>query len=145
MSNDTIFTEAIIKEYQCSGCVNGPPFACYKTNQTVPGQIQCMNHIPGTFFSHQGQIFLGLPQGFNRLGPGPVENMKLFIFPEFMDGWGYDMFNVPVWKYRDKFGHIIVRGLCPRSNSPFLHIFLEDCLDRIDCREITNADLQTMD
>ena len=39
----------------------------------------------------------------------------------------------------------LVRGFIPRRNEPFLHIFLENCLDKIDCLEITNEDIEDMD
>jgi hypothetical protein len=33
----------------------------------------------------------------------------------------------------------------PRKNEPFLHIYLENCLDKIDCLEITEEDINQMD
>lgn len=49
------------------------------------------------------------------------------------------------WKHLSKDGHTFVRGLMPRLNEPFLHIFLENCIDKIDCLEITQEDIDNMD
>ena len=65
---------------------------------------------------------------------------------EFVNSWGkYDKFNMPVWKFKNADGNIIVRGLSPRTNSPFIHIFLYDCFDKINCLEITKKDQEGMD
>lgn len=132
-----------IKEYQCPGCIADGEL-CFKESTM---SISCSNHVPGTIVASVGTIFLGLPSGFNRIGP--FKEMKIEIFETF-EGcnivWGkYDKFNVPVWKYKNEHGHIIVRGISPRINSPFFHIFLEDCNDKIDCLEIYEDDIKTMD
>jgi hypothetical protein len=97
-----------------------------------------------------GLIFLGMPKGFNRLGSmqGQKEYLKISIFENWehcKKEFEYDKFNIPCWKYRNSKGYIFVRGLSPRINLPFLHIILEDCLDKIDCLEITEKDLADMD
>ena len=128
-----------VDEYQCCGCVlGGEP--CYEKGANE----ECAKHVPGTMaFPGIGIFLLGMPTGFNRLGP--AKEMKVKIFKTFSDGWGYNMFNIPVWKHLDKNGNTLVRGLSPRTNFPFLHVFLENCLDEIDCLEITNADIRDMD
>jgi hypothetical protein len=132
-----------IEEYQCSGCMKGGDISCFKVNEA--GGIGCGNHYAGTMISGIGKIFLGMPKGFNRLGEqsGLVPN----IFRSFeSSSWGYDnKFNRPVWKHLTKDGHTLVRGLMPRKNEPFLHIYLENCLDKIDCLEITEEDINQMD
>lgn len=130
-----------IQNYQCNGCVSGPYPKCYEESRSL-GEISCENHCPGTWLSGVGKIFLGLPKGFNRLGH--CDKTKIFMFKKFKDGWGYEIFNIPVWKYKDEFGNVIVRGLSPRINLPFIHIFLEDCLDEIDCELITNEMINEM-
>ena len=134
-----------IKEYQCSGCINGyDPVEsdCFKPRDTGCG---CGAHRAGTFMLAVGKLFLGMPKGFNRLGKD--NDMHPYIFDDFKNqyGEGYDKFNVPVWKYLDKFGNTIVRGLQPRLNLPFLHIHLGNHMDEIDCVEITNDDIKNMD
>lgn len=121
-----------VEEYQCQGCVGGSDISCY-----VKGQdLACSKHVGGTtIMPYVGRIFLGLPTGFNRIGP--VENWNLNIFEKVEDGWGFDALNVPVWKHIDEHGNTLVRGLCPRINRPFLHIFLGNHLSEIDCLEIT--------
>ncbi len=128
-----------VEEYQRPGCVCGHDISCYQKE----GDEACSKHVPGTTMSHIGRFFLGMPKGFNRLGPD--REMRIYIFPELKDGWGYDIFNVPVWKHKDKNGNVIVRGISPRINAPFLHIFLSGCLSEINCVEITDKELEEMD
>lgn len=135
-----------IERYQCSGCISGSEVSCFKENEA--GGVGCGKHFSGTMISGIGKVFLGLPKGFNRLGR--FENMKPIIFKSFKDftetGWKeYNNFNRPVWKHLDKHGNTLVRGLMPRRNEPFLHIFLEDCMSEINCTEITQDDINEMD
>jgi hypothetical protein len=132
--------EQAVKEYQCAGCTNGSYEDCYKKGEYG---VECCSHEPGTFMAIVGTLFLGMPKGFNRLGQ--CKNTYINIFEKFDDGWGYDKFNVPVWKHKDTHGNILVRGISPRTNTPFIHVFLEDCLDKIDCLEITSEDIDKMD
>lgn len=134
--------EKAIKNYQCSGCIGGPFPNCFKKDDTGVG---CGGHKAGTYVGGIGNIFLGMPKGFNRLGA--AETLKLSVFEDFLKfDWGcYNKWNIPVWKYLNKDGHTLVRGLSPRVNSPFLHVFLEDCMDKIDCREITQEEIDAMD
>lgn len=128
-----------VENYQCPGCVCGFNISCFEKSDG----IECGKHVVGTLITGIGHIFLGMPHGFNRLGH--AEEMKIKGFKTFTDGWGYNKFNIPVWKYLDEENHTIVRGLSPRLNAPFLHIFLEDCISKIDCYEITTDDLENMD
>ncbi len=131
-----------IEEYQCPGCIRGSNVSCFEKNP-VAG-IGCGKHSAGTFMIPIGKIFLGMPKGFNRLGP--YADLKPLIFETFESaGWSYNMWNIPVWKYKNEKGHTMVRGLIPRRNEPFLHIYLEDCLDKIDCLEISQKGLDHMD
>lgn len=57
-----------VKEYQCSGCINGydpVESGCFKPCDTGCG---CGAHRAGTFMLAVGKLFLGMPKGFNRLG-----------------------------------------------------------------------------
>jgi len=128
-----------IENYQCSGCVCGSDISCFEKSDG----IECKKHIAGTLVSGIGKILLGMPHGFNRLGQ--AENMKINGFKTLSDGWGYNKFNIPVWKYLDEQNNTIVRGLSPRINAPFLHVFLTDCISKIDCYEITASDIDGMD
>lgn len=138
---DKVANMSFVEEYQCPGCVCGSDTSCYKSDN---GSLACTKYVSGTMaFPMVGSFFLGMPKGFNRLGS--EDKLKINIFAKLSDGWGYDKFNVPVWKHLDKHGNTLVRGICPRVNNPFLHIFLENCIDEIDCLEITKKDMEQMD
>ncbi len=110
------------------------------------GGIGCGKHYAATYISSIGKILLGLPKGFCRVGNLEGE-FRPTIFETFdSSDWGnYDMWNVPVWKHLTKEGHTLVRGISPRINSPFIHIYLENCLDKINCQEITETTIHNMD
>jgi len=132
-----------IEEYQCSGCVVGSDTSCFKKNNNGIG---CVKHVAGTMMTGGvGTFFLGLPTGFNRLGYDT--SLKPTIWKKFEDNteWLYDKYNIPTWKHITKKGHTLVRGMLPRRNLTFLHIYLEDCRDRINCLELTQDDLNQMD
>jgi len=131
-----------VEKYQCAGCVNGRGISCFLENPQ--GGVGCGKHYAGTLMSNVGKLFLGMPKGFNRLGDSPDLRPTIYETLESSD-WGHDMFNVPVWKFVSKEGHTFVRGIMPRLNEPFLHVFLENCADKIDCLEITQDDLDNMD
>ena len=131
-----------IENYQCSGCMNGGDTSCFASNDS--GGVGCGKHYAGTMITTIGKIFLGLPNGFNRLGD--KKEMKPNIYETFdSSDWKYNMWNIPVWKYLNQDGHTIVRGVMPRRNDSFIHIFLENCLDKINCLEITQDDVDGMD
>lgn len=131
-----------IEKYQCSGCVSGHNITCFSQN-TSRG-IGCGKHHAGTSLFGIGNVFLGMPKGFNRLGEQTT--LKPNIFEKFeTSDWPYDVYNVPVWKYLSEDGHTFVRGMMPRKNEPFLHVFLENCIEKINCREISKSDYDFMD
>lgn len=130
-----------VENYQCPGCVWGSDISCYE--YCSEKGVECQKHAAGTTISPIGRVFLGMPKGFNRLGV--CDETEISIFEKFEDSWGYDKFNVPVWKYLDDNGNTLVRGLCPRVNYPFIHIFIGNVLSKIDCMEITRQDIDKMD
>jgi hypothetical protein len=143
-----------IKEYQCPGCACGVGPECATKCDTGIG---CGAHCPGTLMSNVGKIFLGMPKGFNRCGYETEMPLHIFeSFESFCDDWkrvtslgvesgGYDFWNIPVWKYLDEHSNTLVRGLSPRVNSPFLHVILGDCRDKINCLEVTEKMQNSMD
>lgn len=134
-------TKNAIEEYQCPGCTRGSSTACYQEDTS----LACKAHSPGTF-TENGVIFLGLPKGFNRLGPIQSKYLPIQIYNKYEDGWLYDdIFNIPVWKHLNELGHTLVRGLSPRSNMPWLHIYLENCLDKVNCVNVTQKEINEMD
>lgn len=136
--------EAAIKDYQCPGCISGPYPDCFEQQD---GSIGCGKHRAGTMaLPGIGKLFLGLPKGFCRLGQ--QRDMQPYIFESLEQQhkqWEYDCFNIPVWKYKNEKGHILVRGYMPRVNTGFLHIILKGDIDEINCLEITEKDIAEMD
>jgi len=141
-----------IEEYQCPGCMAGSDITCFKKDDEGLSSA-CGNHRAGTAAVGIGKFFLGMPKGFNRLGAGfgGDKNLRIDMFETYDDSWaknddaGYKKWNIPVWKYKNKNGHTMLRGLSPRNNSSFLHVILEDCMDKFDCLEITQDDVDGMD
>jgi hypothetical protein len=145
--------EKAINEYQCPGCSVGPYLkngcTAFKKRQESES---CDAHSAGTSIGLFIKIFLGMPTGFSRTGVGLGDKsmLTLDIFKSFdeiwdKDGKPYDHFNIPVWKHLDENGNTLVRGLSPRNNAPFLHVILEDCMDRINCFEVTKELMEEMD
>ena len=133
-------TKKAVEEYQCPGCVCDKNKHCYRNES----DLVCKAHVPGTIIYRVGTILLGMPKGFNRLEE--TKRMEICIYKTFLgSNWSYDSLNIPIWKYLDKFGNTIVKGICPRINKTWTHIFLEDCIDKIKCTEITEKDLEKME
>lgn len=130
-----------VETYQCPGCVCGSDITCFEGGS---GSLACSRHVGGTMLMPGvGRVFLGMPKGFNRLGA--YGEMKIEIFEDAAAGWEYDKFNIPVWKYVDPdTGCLIVRGISPRVNYPFLHVFLGGYED-VKCLEVTKSDMEGMD
>lgn len=126
-----------IKKYQCTGCVNGGK-ECFVRNEAYELlSISCANHIPGTTILGIGRIFLGIAPPFNLVGEMAIPPIIFEKIPEKI----YDKLNVPIWKHRNKYNHVFVKGLSPRINQIFLHIFLDDFgYEKIDCVEIKSSD-----
>lgn len=132
-----------IETYQVPGCVND--YQRENIVQNGPG-VEWLEHVAGTMvFPTVGKFFLGMPVGFCRVGVFDEMPINIFTSMEQLNSvWKYDKFNIPCWKYLDKHGNTLVRGLSPRVNKPFLHIILGDNRAAIDCLEITNNDLKEM-
>ena len=132
-----------IKTYQVPGSIG---FDENNFEQSGVG-LEWSGHVAAIWQTNVGLLFLGMPKGFNRAG-FLENNMKICIFYNMQHHdsvWPYDKYNIPCWKYLDEHGNTIVRGLQPRLNNPFLHVILGDVRDKINCLEITNTDLDSMD
>jgi hypothetical protein len=131
-----------IEQYQCSGCMNGGDISCFQSYGAGAG---CGKHYTGTIIIPIGKIFPGMPKGFNRLGS--YANMKPRIYEQWKaEDDHYNTWNVPVWKYLDpETNYTFIRGICPRTTQPFIDIFLENCMDKINCLEITEEIHKFMD
>ncbi len=141
--------EEIIKDvvelYQCSGCTNGSDISCYE--KSLDSDISCLKHSAGTMVAGLGWLQIGLPNGFNRVSKGTTKIVDFYMFETFEKHNAYfefDVFNIPVWKYLHN-GHTLIRGISPRTNTLFIQCILEDCMDKIDCLELTSEQVKAMD
>lgn len=141
--------EFAVRNYQCCGCVSGPSLKCFQKNDIGEG---CGKHCPGTnITTPQGliSIILGLPNGFCRLGNAQNKvKTKLIIFKDIeqqQKQWGYNKFNVPVWRHELDNGIVVIRGFIPRTNEGFLHLILDADINCFDGVEITQNDIDNMD
>ncbi len=112
----------MIEEFQCPGCVCGAGVdsGCYEPDGD---QFTCDRHCAGTLVSHIGTINLGLPKGFNRLGPLDQRvagnTIRLYESVETMPQ--YNEFNVPVWGM-ERDGYLFVRCYMPRVNQTYVDV-----------------------
>jgi hypothetical protein len=79
--------------------------------------------------SYVGRIWLGLPNGFSRLGPTePAPPLHVFNSLQSLEKkWGecFNQFNVAVWKFRDEGSkHVFIRVYQPRLNVGFTMVVL---------------------
>lgn len=133
------YIKKAIETYQCPGCGCGSDISCYKKGY----YLECASHVVVTTISCIGRVLLGMPKGFDRLGH--CDKTKITIFENFEDGWGYNMYNIPVWKYLDRNGNTLIRGISPRTNYPWIHIFIGNHTAKISCLEITQKNVDEMD
>ncbi len=133
-----------IQAYQCPGCIIGHDISCF---EKAEGGNGCGKHRAGTFISHIGKVYLGMPKGFNRVGdkecPIEIHTTLQAAKDEFSNIFG--KYTVSVWKYLNEKNHTFVRSYCPRLNYTMIYIFLENCMDKIDAIEITAEDIDYMD
>lgn len=138
-----------IKEYQCRGCVNGPyELGCFKKTEFSES---CDNHVIGTTILQYGKILLGMPKGFNIVGPIDLSSFeyKPHIFKnheDFIKSFNKPNFlNIPVWAWKNEENHTFIKLLSPRTNIINLVVILEDCIDQFKCYQLTKEDLASID
>ena len=97
----------------------------------------------------KGTFFLGMPKGFDRVGPSGVESVKLQVSS---DSYVVDAlkrkhpFSLAVWKHLDKHGNTLLRCYSPRTNVGWSVVILGDCMDKFpDAIEITEERMEEMD
>lgn len=130
-----IIKMGMIKRLQCSGCVCGhDPAECssFRPIEDTVG-FSCQGWVPGTLIiPDPGLICLGLPKGFNIVGPfiqkaelGKQRYVNLFSSPEdlpkrevsatnLFEGY-WNKLNVPVWAMEYD-GYLFVKTYAPRKN-----------------------------
>lgn len=133
-----------VKKYQCPGCTLGDP-GCFKESEA---DLSCKEHCPGTLILGTGVIMLGMPKGFNRLGPAEKANLSIFkTYEDFIIPYANikTKYCIPSWKYVNKNKHTFLRIYNPRINVAEIIIILEDCSKEFTCIEITEEDIKYMD
>lgn len=134
-----------LESYQCAGCTCGSNISCYE--KSGGSDISCGKHSAGTMVLGIGWLQIGLPNGFNRVSKGQNKIVDFYMFETYDDKekhFSFDVFNIPVWKYLHN-GHTLIRGISPRTNTLFIQCILEDCMDKIDCLELTTEQVKAMD
>lgn len=113
--------EALIKEFQCPGCLFGSDTDCGHCAVSRDFGMHCDHHRAGTLIAGIGNIYLGLPKGFNRPGPLP-EGMRnnVYIWRD-GDKPADDFLNVPVWAL-ERDGFLFLRMFSPRIGVQYIHI-----------------------
>ncbi len=142
----SVIQREMIKEFQCSGCPCGSdPMTCssFKLVESN-GSFTCGGWSPGTFLLGVGNIALGLPTGFNKMGTCMTKEhirsgffIVMFDSPDdipqkngndgIFDGW-YNQLNVPVWAM-EKDGFLFVKVLSPRKMEFRIEIIRGGTLD----------------
>ena len=131
----------LVKKYQCPGCIYSGT-GCYKPKIFGKG-TECTNHIPGTSTPIIGTILLGLPKGFNRVGES--KKVHIWMYDKFHEWPGYNNLNIPIWKYLDENNNTIVKLVLPRIPLFAIQIFRGNCMDKINCFEVDEDFLKTID
>jgi hypothetical protein len=113
----------MIEQFQCPGCVCGSDTSCGEF-ELNPMTDSCINHVPGTMVIPGGLIMLGLPKGFNKIGPiNPLKQRTPIRFHAKGDDIGFwDKWNIPVWGMI-KDGFLFIRTYCPRINTGYVDVF----------------------
>ena len=100
----------LVSEFQCPGCSAGGGIdsGCFKQSDN----LSCANHCAGTYMGGIGCVNLGLPKGFNRLGPvnKDIQRSNIRLFTELPE---YNVFNMPLWALEED-GHLFVVVALPR-------------------------------
>lgn len=110
----------MVEKFQCPGCTCGrnTSSGCFKASEEEG--LSCDNHSAGTFRGGVGNINLGLPAGFNRIGPinKHTQQSNILLSLELPQ---YNMYNIPVWAAEVE-GYLIVRRYCPRINQTWVDV-----------------------
>jgi hypothetical protein len=130
----------MITEFQCAGCVNGssPDDGCFIKEEV---SLSCDNHIArNNVLPIIGTINLGLPIGFNRLGPIDTSKQKNNIrLYDSMPKDHWDKFNIPVWAM-EKDGYLFVRTYLPRTNVTWVDVIKDGKINEVDPYPINVGD-----
>lgn len=135
----------MIEEFQCPGCIVDDDTDCIDFEENGKA-FWCNRHCPGIYVglpSARGRIFLGMPNGFCRVGVGEYKKengpcIRLWL-KETSPDWN-DL-NVPVWAM-EKDGFLFVRTYMPRINNAYIDVIEEGklalCPNAIDVSKFYN-------
>lgn len=131
LKGEKMTSEEMIEKFQCPGCMSGGDTHCghYSLNENYG--ISCSSHYAGTMIFGIGKILLGLPKGFNRIGPLESEYQKVYL-RLWLAGQKpvWDKFNVPVWAMVED-GFLFTRTYSPRNNKTNVDIIEGGTLEDI--------------
>ena len=109
----------MVEQFQCPGCSCGTntESGCFKASQTT---LSCDNHSAGTFAGGIGNFNLGLPKGFNRIGPmdKTIQKSNIRLLDKLPE---YDVFNMPLWAL-EKDGYLFVVVAFPRLHQMWVDV-----------------------
>jgi hypothetical protein len=110
----------MVETFQCPGCIIGSNIRC-KSFKPSDNSLACSSHAAGTTIGpFVGNINLGLPKGFNRLGPidRRIQGTNVRLWESIPE---YDKFNIPTWAMEVN-GYLFVRTYSPRINVTYVDI-----------------------
>lgn len=138
MSDPKPTTEQVkmIEEFHCPGCVCGSNLKCgafkFRTEIAPYAWFRCDAQAPGTRVFLGGLSHLGMPKGFNKVGPredGESTNVRLALdAPPTNTAW--DKLNVAVWAMV-KDGFLFVRTFVPRRNFGMIDVIRDGKLSDV--------------
>lgn len=116
----------IVEKFMCPGCTCGNSTSdCDRCNiisesmgDGVTG-FTCSAWSAGTFSFPGGNIALGLPKGFNKVGQSKGSPWYIRIMDKPLT---YDVFNIAIWGIIQD-GYVFIRSYSPRINVTNIDIF----------------------
>lgn len=114
--------EQMVSTFLCPGCINGSnTTSCSKVAISTDsyGNNWCKNHAAGTMMFPGGEIFLGMPNGFNKV-PFPTGNIDINLH-ENGNNISYNALNIPLW-YTVQDDYLIIKVASPRINSYYIDV-----------------------
>lgn len=148
-----LLRKQMVEEFQCPGCSAGlnTSSGCFEPDDA---SLACANHSAGTYISGIGNVNLGLPRGFNRLGPigKNLQRSNIRLFERMPN---YDIFNVLVWVQSHtvdegdhKRNYLLVRTYIPRTNVTFVDVIADATVEDLPERfrnSVFDVTAETMD
>ena len=130
----------MVQKYQCQYCSHKNYVDCFESVEST-WDNRCVNFCIDQLFDIDIRAFLGLhyldnPSVFNAI------KMKIFYCPN--AGILRHKYKNPLWKYLDKHGNTLVKGIRIDCNKIFFYIFYGDVMDKIDCAEITQNEIDDL-